>query len=225
MTERIEDKQIDEQLNNCQLDDKQQIDKWFEKIENKLLNYKERLKKEITWKKFKNRKKFKLLKLRKKLRRLDFRLHREPTDQNKVKTDELKAIDCKIKNEIKLIKQDLKCLYLVKRGFTANKLKEEIKLNQSKARSDENEFKQWRLSLRRALFGAKVLKLNKLTRQQRRTRNYYRCASINLSNLIRIRSLWDNYLDLSDSSGSSIPINYVLTDFEPNQQWKQYICK
>ena len=49
-----------------------EIDRWFDGVQSKLLAYKQRLRKESTFKRFKNRKKGKLFRLRKKLKRLSY---------------------------------------------------------------------------------------------------------------------------------------------------------
>lgn len=204
----------------------EQINRWFKDVQHKLSIYKQKLNKESTWKKYRNRKKGKLFRLRKKLKRLNYRLNgliKEPTGQNKQKIAELNEIISRTQNELKQVKQSLKCLNLIKKEFSTNKLKQEIESIKSKQRSDEEEFKKWKQNLIRTMFGPREIKLKKLNKEQRRTRNYYRSASINLDNLIRIRSLWDNYLD--SQNGTSIPQTYVLTDFQPNEKWKKYLGK
>lgn len=219
-------------------DNRSAIDRWFDDVQSKLVLYKQRLRKESTFKKFMNRKKGKLFRLRKKLKRLRFRagrLSRQPTGENKRKLRRLDEIIGKVQRQMKQVKQDLRCLMLVKRHFTASRIRQELRQSQSKQTADREEFRRWRSDLIWALFGPREAKLR--TRQQRRTRNYYRCASISLSNLIRVRSLWDRYLVDSPAEaterheghegqqheGSSIPLSFVLTDFQPNEQWAAYL--
>lgn len=211
--------------------DRAAIDRWFDGVQSKLVLYKQRLRKESTFKKFENRKKGKLFRLRKKLKRLSFRagrLSEQPTGENKRMLRRLDESIGKVKRQTKQVKQDLRCLSLVKRHFSANRLRQELRQSQSKQTADREEFRRWRSDLIRALFGPREAKLRTLRRQQRRTRNYHRCASISLSNLIRVRSLWDNYLvdspaDTTGHEGSSIPLSFVLTDFQPNEQWAAYL--
>lgn len=208
-------------------DQRSEIDRWFDDVQNKLAVYKQRMRKEGTFKRFKNRKKGKLFRLRKKLKRLAFRasrLARQPTGENKRKLQQLDEITGKVKKEAKQVKQELRCLNLVKNDFSANTLRQELASSRSKRSADRTEFRRWRSGLIRALFGPPAIKLRKLNRQQRRTTNYFACASISVDNLIRVRTLWDRYLvDSPDQAGSSIPLTYVLPDFKPNEQWEPYL--
>lgn len=206
-----------------------EIDRWFDEVQSKLAAYRQRMRKESTFKRFKNRRKGKLFRLRTKLKRLTFRagrLARQPTGENKRNLQRLDEIIGKVKKEAKQVKRELRCLNLVKNEFSAQTLKQELESIRSKQSADQAEFRRWRSELIRALFGPPATKLRKLNRQQRRTRNYFACASINVKNLIRVRSLWDKYLvDSSNETGSSIPLTYVLPDFKPNEQWEPYLGK
>ena len=208
------------------MSDRAEVDRWFDGVQSKLLAYKQRLRKESTFKRFRNRKKGKLFRLRAKLKRLSYRanqLLRQPTGENKRKLQRLNEIIGEVKKETKQVKLDLLCLNLVKKNFSANTLRRELVLNQSKQSADHEELRRWRSDLIRALFGPRPAKLR--NRQQRRTRAYYTCASISLNNLIRVRSLWDRYLVDSpdDQTGSGIPLSFVLPDFQPNEQWRPYL--
>jgi hypothetical protein len=132
------------------------------------------------------------------------------------KINEIKTI---IKERIEIYKKEENALKSMIQNKYEKSFNEKLILQNE---SLFNEVNQKQLNIYESLFGSNQFP-EPNNRESLMNWQYFEQSHHNIDNMIRIRHLWDCYLDSNE--GSAIPKNYVFPINTSNNDWNKYICK